>query len=238
MERAALLGLPALAIADENSVAGIVRAHTHAREIARQVRLRAEAEARGPIGPTLPSGWSPRRPFDDYPGSSQRAEPDPVARFETVAPRPAPSADIRTAPRLIPAARIVPRTASPPPRCPATAPPGAASAASSPPAASAPGRAPATCTSRTSSNGARGWSFSSTRHTGHGRGGAARAAGRHRRTRLARRFPGACHILLAPRYDGQDRPRFDRLARLAAPTSRSTPSPPPRPSCTTAAAAG
>ncbi|MCU0853330.1 MAG: hypothetical protein MUF63_00075, partial [Rhodobacteraceae bacterium] len=112
MERAALLGLPAIAIADENSVAGIVRAHTHAREIARQVRLRADAEADGPIGPQLPEdpapseGWSPRRPFDDYPGSSQRRK-NPVARFETIPDRPPPSASIRTAPRLIPAARLV-----------------------------------------------------------------------------------------------------------------------------------
>ena len=36
MERAALLGLGAIAVADENSVAGIVRAHTAAKEIARQ----------------------------------------------------------------------------------------------------------------------------------------------------------------------------------------------------------
>ena len=35
MARAASLGLPAIAIADENSVAGIVRAHARAREIAR-----------------------------------------------------------------------------------------------------------------------------------------------------------------------------------------------------------
>ena len=36
MRRAADLGLPALAIADDNSVAGIVRAHVEAREIARR----------------------------------------------------------------------------------------------------------------------------------------------------------------------------------------------------------
>ena len=106
MERAALLGLPAIAIADENSVAGIVRAHTHAREIARQVKLRTEAESNGPIGPQLPENWSPHRPFDDYPGSSQRRK-HPIARFETIPDRPPPSAAIRTAPRLIPAARIV-----------------------------------------------------------------------------------------------------------------------------------
>ncbi len=33
--------------------------------------------------------------------------------------------------------------------------------------------------------------------------------------RLVPRFPGACHLLMAPRYDGQDRARFARLARLA-----------------------
>ena len=37
MERACELGLGAIAIADDNSVAGIVRAHTQAKSIARQV---------------------------------------------------------------------------------------------------------------------------------------------------------------------------------------------------------
>src|SRR6056297_880883 len=116
IDRAALLGLPAIAIADENSVAGIVRAHTHAREIDRQVRLRAEAEAQGPIGPPLPDGWTPKRPTDDYPGGTLRRKSGasvdddtrtPIARFETVPPKPAPSASIRTATRLVPGARIV-----------------------------------------------------------------------------------------------------------------------------------
>ncbi|NNL18286.1 MAG: PHP domain-containing protein, partial [Boseongicola sp.] len=51
VDRAALLGLKALAIADENSVAGIVRAHTRIREIARQVKERAEGELIGPPAP-------------------------------------------------------------------------------------------------------------------------------------------------------------------------------------------
>jgi error-prone DNA polymerase len=51
MERAALLGLPAVAIADENSVAGIVRAHQAVRDIARKVRERQAAEAFGPPRP-------------------------------------------------------------------------------------------------------------------------------------------------------------------------------------------
>ncbi len=56
-ERAALLGLPAFAIADENSVAGIVRAHTHAKEIARLARLREDTPL---IGPPAPEGHIPQ----------------------------------------------------------------------------------------------------------------------------------------------------------------------------------
>ncbi len=79
IERAALMGLPALAIADGNSVAGIVRAHTHAREIARAVALRRVALARdGPIGPPAPAGLPP-----------------------------APALDLDCTPRLLPATRIV-----------------------------------------------------------------------------------------------------------------------------------
>ncbi|MEO0943680.1 MAG: PHP domain-containing protein, partial [Pseudomonadota bacterium] len=52
VDRAALLGLSALAITDENSVAGIVRAHTRIREIGRQVKERQTGVqgAGGPIG--------------------------------------------------------------------------------------------------------------------------------------------------------------------------------------------
>jgi len=51
MERAALIGLPAVAIADDNSVAGIVRAHQAARDIARKVRERQAADVYGPPRP-------------------------------------------------------------------------------------------------------------------------------------------------------------------------------------------
>ncbi len=55
MRRAALFGMPAIAIADENSVAGIVRAHTEARDIARRVKERAAWDAANdPIGPPAP----------------------------------------------------------------------------------------------------------------------------------------------------------------------------------------
>ena len=52
MQRAAILGIAALAIADENSVAGLVRAHVAAREIAREVAL---VQAAAPIGPPCPA---------------------------------------------------------------------------------------------------------------------------------------------------------------------------------------
>ena len=79
MERAVTLGLPAIAIADDNSVAGIVRAHTQAREIARKVRERVEWEAQNTsIGPPCP---------------------DHI-------PKP-PSYPVHAVPRLIPAARLI-----------------------------------------------------------------------------------------------------------------------------------
>ena len=80
MSRAAALGIDAIAIADENSVAGIVRAHARAREIARQVDERQKWETQhGRIGPELPSG---------------------LGRHE-IAPT------LYATPRLIPAARLV-----------------------------------------------------------------------------------------------------------------------------------
>ncbi|MCF6233919.1 MAG: error-prone DNA polymerase [Rhodobacteraceae bacterium] len=68
MKRAARLNLPAIAITDDNSVAGIVRAHTEARAIARELRERRNWDAAnapiGPLHPEIPStlmlGTSPR----------------------------------------------------------------------------------------------------------------------------------------------------------------------------------
>lgn len=79
IQRAAFLGVRAIAIADENSVAGIVRAYTEGREIARSVAERcAWEQEHGAVGPVRPAHISP-----------------------------APSVDIRTVPRVIPAARLV-----------------------------------------------------------------------------------------------------------------------------------
>ncbi|MDG2299490.1 MAG: error-prone DNA polymerase, partial [Planktomarina sp.] len=79
MDRAALLGLSAIAIADENSVAGIVRAHTRAQEIKRLVAERKLFDtSTGLIGPPAPIGLDR-----------------------------SPSAQIYNIPRLVPAAKIM-----------------------------------------------------------------------------------------------------------------------------------
>ena len=154
MRRAAELGLPALAIADENSVAGIVRAHVEAREIARR-------------------------------GGS--------------------------APRLIPAARIVTRdglTVTLLPRDRA-----------------AWGRLCRLLTDgrRRARKGDCELFAEDILHRGAGQEMLLHPAARDGAAgdwaalaqRLITRFPGQVSLLLAPRYDGQDRARFDRLARLA-----------------------
>ena len=77
--RAVDLGIEALAIADENSVAGIVRAHSAARDIARRVAERQAWDRENmPIGPPRPAHIPP-----------------------------VPSFPIYAVPRLIPAARLV-----------------------------------------------------------------------------------------------------------------------------------
>jgi DNA-directed DNA polymerase III PolC len=58
MRQAARLGVPALAVADENSVAGIVRAHAAAREITREAAERRDFDEIGPPAPDgLSTGW-------------------------------------------------------------------------------------------------------------------------------------------------------------------------------------
>lgn len=84
MDRAALLGMAGIAIADDNSVAGIVRAHTRARHHARCIAERVAWDAQhAQIGPPRPAHI------------------------------PAPPSLPRAAPRLIPAARIVMSDAPP-----------------------------------------------------------------------------------------------------------------------------
>ncbi|MEQ8897564.1 MAG: error-prone DNA polymerase [Roseovarius sp.] len=178
IRRAAFLGLPALAIADTNSVAGIVRAHTEAREIARQIAERHALESQdGPIGPPAP-------------------DPQPPAWANT--------------PRLIPAARLclsegVELTALPRDRtgwarlcrlistgrlraekgtCRLTIPDLLENGGHMALLLHPPGR-----------QNTRDW---------------ARNA-----RRLIRRFGPDMHLVISPRYDGQDAARFDTLADLA-----------------------
>jgi len=177
VERAALLGLPAVAIADVNSVAGIVRAHARAREIARQARARQALEAEnGPVGPPAPD---PRMPA------------------------------WANVPRLIPAARLclserVELTALPYDRA-------------------GWGRL---C--RLISTGRlrakKGACHLTLADLLEGGGGMAlllhppdrdRTAWARAARRLVRCFGADMHLVLSPRYDGQDPARFDRLAGVA-----------------------
>ncbi|MEQ9036914.1 MAG: error-prone DNA polymerase [Silicimonas sp.] len=224
VDRAAILGLKAIAITDENSVAGIVRAHARVKEIARQVKERQETEL---IGPTLPvNGWAPK-PFihESYPGGAARrkngtlapeeveAFPDgPKAAFETrITPPPMDaSAAILNVPRLIPGARIVLDTGF--------------AVTALPRDRVGWGRL---C--RLISRGRlRAEKGSCLLHMedllDFGEGLALllhpprqdRTAWLKQAERLRRRFGPACHLLMAPHYDGQDPERFDRLTRLAA----------------------
>ncbi len=184
VHRAGLMGMPALAVADVNSVAGIVRAHVAAREVARAVRLRAEFDAtHGPIGPPAPDG---------------------AAR--------APSADIRTAPRLIPAARLVLEdgltlTALPRDRA-------------------AWGRLSRLLTlgRRRADKGACLLRLGDVLEWGAGLElllwpplhMGAPGAWLPRARRITRRLAGQVSLLMGPSYDGLDAARFDRLAALAA----------------------
>ncbi|MXQ09388.1 DNA polymerase III subunit alpha [Alphaproteobacteria bacterium GH1-50] len=229
VDRAALLGIGAVAIADENSVAGIVRAHARIREIARQVEERARI---GLIGPPAPvEAWA-KCPLlaESYPGSAARRRagtlaPEetqdfldgPKAAFET---RPAPpppldaSAAILNVPRLIPAARIVlvdgfTVTALPRDRagwgrlCRLIS----------------RGRLRAekgSCQLRFDDLLEFGAGQALLLHPPEAQAGVGGASlWRSQAERLSRRFPGDVRLLMAPRYDGEDPARFDRLAALA-----------------------
>ena len=197
-ERAALAGIEALAIADENSVAGVVRAHTRLKEIARIVAERAAQEdAQGAIGPPRPAA----------------------------APR-APGPDIRNVPALLPAARlrlsdgftltVLPRDRAAWGRLCRLISRGRLRAEKGachlhlddliewgagmelllhPPGPDSPRHLAAGPRGQAAPGGAGAWAPQA--------------------RRLSRRFPGACALVLAPVYDGRDAARFDRLARLA-----------------------
>jgi error-prone DNA polymerase len=164
MRRTAELGLPALAIADENSVAGIVRAHVEGREIARiaGVAPRLIPAARIVTGEGLVATFLPR----------DRAAWGRLCRLITLGRTRATKGSCDLAlDDLIAAGEGQEMLLHPPLR----------------------GRVkPA----QRLQGGAGDWLPQA--------------------QRLVRRFPGQVTLLMAPRYDGQDAARFDRLARLAA----------------------
>ncbi|PZX18886.1 error-prone DNA polymerase [Palleronia aestuarii] len=175
VDRAGLLGIGAIAIADENSVAGIVRAHAHARELRCLTALRAAAD---PVGPPAPEGLAG-----------------------------VPGIDILTVPRLLPAARIVLEDGF--------------SATMIPRDRDAWGRLCRLLTTgrRRAAKGSCSLHLEDLLDWGEGSellvhpGGT--PAWRAHAASLKDRFGGRVSLLLAPRYDGQDRARFDRLAARA-----------------------
>ena len=97
MQRAARCALSAIAIADDNSVAGIVRAHTEAREIARAGQPNASAlriAAHGPIGPPAPDPATPDphgpRTAPSHPRRPPGASPKPRIELTALPRRAAP----------------------------------------------------------------------------------------------------------------------------------------------------
>ncbi|MEO1001140.1 MAG: error-prone DNA polymerase, partial [Pseudomonadota bacterium] len=187
---AAALGLQGIAIADRNSVAGIVRAHLALRELAREAKL----ALREKTGVTAA----------DVAARGVRAKGDHGGNLPAPPTPPVP-VTLRALPRLIPAARLVLRsglevTAIPEDRA-------------------GWGRLTRLLTlgNRRAEKGECHLDLPDLE--GHGEGlllllhpgtGPAEEA-----ARLARRFPEQTGLLAAPRYDGRDARRFDRLAAEA-----------------------
>ncbi len=187
MERAATLGLSAIAITDTNSVAGIVRAWTEGKTLQRLIRERTELEARnGPIGPPVPAHIDHRRShilthvprlipgakivtdtgFTATTLASTRQGWAQLCRLITTGRRRAPKGECHlTLDDLVRCTDGLIWLLHPPTQA------------------------------LTATGGAGDWSSQA--------------------ERLSRRFPGQTHLLLSPLYDGQDSPRFDRIAALA-----------------------
>ncbi|WP_299355223.1 error-prone DNA polymerase [uncultured Shimia sp.] len=187
MRRAALEGYEAIAIADDNTVAGIVRAHTEARDIARQVRNRQRFDAEhGLIGPPCPEGLSA-----------------------------VPSAAIYNTPRLIPAARLI-FTDAPPITALAATRQGWANLCrllSKGRLRAEKG----TCILNIADLLAQSKGLELILHPPPQAPASPRGAGawHPHMKRLTRRFAGHMHLLMAPTYNGEDSQRFKAIAALA-----------------------
>ncbi|MDE0209601.1 MAG: error-prone DNA polymerase [Boseongicola sp.] len=246
VDRAALLGLSAIAIADVNSVAGVVRGHARAREIARQVKERLASDLIGPPAPV--KGWEKERQvFESYPGGKARRKNGTLASEELeglpgstraaieTGTEPAPletSAAILNVPRLIPGARIVLDTGFS-----ATALPKTRKGWGNLCRLISRGRLRAEkgdcllCMDdlvefgadlallihppqeRRSKGSAGPPRQEEARNAS--RAESLRSAWRTQANRLSRHFPRDCHLVMSPRYDGQDAERLDNLVKLA-----------------------
>ena len=203
IHRAAELGLSGVAIADVNSVAGIVRGHQAARDITRQIAERAAFDAEhGLIGPPAPDHLLSQRPHSETEQTAPRLIPaarlvltdgieltalpknrrgwGQLCRLISQGRLRAPKGECLlylsdlTAKALRDMALILHPPVNPDAHtCPAHHPPQA----------------------QTAQGGAGDWLSQA--------------------QDLARRFGRQIHLALSPAYDGQDGPRFDRLADLA-----------------------
>ncbi|QAX31802.1 error-prone DNA polymerase [Leisingera sp. NJS204] len=183
--RALELGIAAVAIADENSVAGIVRAHAECRGIARQVRERqAWNRQNTPIGPPPPEGIAPPLSFPIY--DAPRLIPAARLIFSDapeVIALPVNRAGWGSLTRLLSTGRLRAQKGS--------------------------------CLLHIADllEFAEGLHLLLLPQTEHGLSGAG-GWGPHM-DGLTRRFAGRMHLLMAPVYDGGDRARFAQLADLA-----------------------
>ena len=195
--RAAELGLPAFGVADVNSVAGIVRAHVELREVERQRREARKALREGREGDRETGG-----------GSRPSAAPSPAGSD------PLPLGRAGAPPRLVPAARLLTRdgfavTALPRDRtgwgqlCRLLT--------------LGRRRAPkGECHLHLDDFLTWGAGLELLLHPPQApspNGGA--DMWMPQAQRLTRRFPDACALVIAPRYDGLDGERFQRLDALA-----------------------
>jgi len=192
MARAAELGLEALAVADRNTLAGVVRAHVAAREIAREhaVSLR---EKRGVTTADVAARGA--RDKGDAGGNMPGRRPEPVALAA------------RSAPRLITAARL--RLTDHP------------DVTAIPTDRAAYGRLCRLLTlgKRRAAKGGCDLAAADLDAWADGmilllHDGVTAAQAR----RWVRRAPGAVHLAAAPRYDGRDADRFRAVAAMARET--------------------
>lgn len=184
--RALMLGIGAIAIADENSVAGIVRAHAECRDIARRVAERQAWDRRNsPIGPPRPEGLPQPPSFPVY--GTVRLIPAARLVFTDAPPviaLPADRIGWGSLTRLLSTGRLRAEKGS--------------------------------CTLQLSdlmefADGLHLLLVPQAEHLPGGAGG----WGPHME-RLTRRFGARMHLMMAPAYDGGDRARFAQLAEAAS----------------------